>query len=101
MITFVTRYFSPKNIGSTDGSDGKNPFFQDGNPYWQDFQEAMDAFNEPDIFQDLPRFFVYSCELVVRAIRLYFQIRETKFHAIDRENFDQLMRLPVGLQQPA
>lgn len=95
VISFVMRYFSHKSIGATDDPEGHNPFFQDQNPYWQDFQEAMDALNEPVLLQSLPLFFVYSSELVVRAIRLYFQIREAKFHAIDRGNFDGLMQSGV------
>ena len=59
--------------------------------YWKDFMEAMDKFGEEQLLQNLPLFYVYSCEVVVRAIRLYFHIREGKCHAIDRQKFDALM----------
>ena len=51
----------------------------------------MDKFGDEQLLQNLPLFYVYSCEVVVRAIRLYFHIREGKCHAIDRQKFDALM----------
>ena len=57
----------------------------------EDFMEAMDKFGDEQLLQNLPLFYVYSCEVVVRAIRLYFHIREGKCHAIDRQKFDALM----------
>lgn len=92
LMEYIARYFSPANIGTTEGSKEGNPFFKDGNPYWRDVQEAIDAFNEPGLLGNLPLLYIYCCELVTRSVRLYFQVREGKCRAIDRKNFDSLMR---------
>ena len=39
---------------------------------------------------NLPLFYVDLCEYVVRAIRLYLQIREGSFHAIDKGKFETI-----------
>lgn len=92
---YTSRLFSPENIGTSDQSEGEeHPFFHDGNPFWRELQEGMDIFNESEVLKNRPLFYVYACELVTRAIRLYLQIRETKFHAIDREKFNGLMQIP-------
>ena len=103
LMTFMTRYFSQERIGASEDSGAPNPFFQDENPYWKELQDALDAFNDPDLLRDLPLFFIYSCELITRAVRLYFQIRESKFRAIDRSNFDTVMHSSAacGLTQQA
>ena len=101
VIEFITRYFSIDNIGQPGGPGGENPFFKDDNPYWKDLNEAMDQFSDEQLLRDLPLFYVYSCEVVSRAIRLYFQIRESEYHAIDREKFDALMTGAAALQTSA
>ena len=94
VFEYTSRLFSPESIGASDHAEGeKHPFFHDGNPYWRDLQEGMEAFNEEEILKNRPLLYVYSCELITRAIRLYLQIRETKFHAIDREKFHGLMQM--------
>lgn len=91
---YTSRLFSPENIGTSDRSEGEeHPFFHEGNPYWRELQEGMDIFNESEILKNRPLLYVYACELVTRAIRLYLQIREAKFHAIDREKFNGLMQM--------
>jgi len=42
--------------------------------------------------------YVDLCEYVARAIRLYFQIREQRFKAIDRGKFDAIMHLKAPVQ---
>lgn len=101
IMMFLARCFRQANLGTADASETPDPFFQDRNPYWRDIQEALEALDEPDLLQNLPLFFVYSCELVTRAVRLYFQIRESRIHAIDREKFDALMRQSASLPQSA
>ena len=40
---------------------------------------------------DLPQLYVDLSEYVVRASRLYLQIRECSIHAIDRDKFEALL----------
>lgn len=54
----------------------------------------MDAFNDPEILSNRPLLYVYACELITRAHRLYLQIREVQFRSIDREKFHALMLMP-------
>ena len=91
VIDFFTRYFSQDGIGRSEKQGDDDPYFGDSNQYWKDFMEAMDKFGDEQLLQNMPLFYVYSCEVVVRAIRLYFHIREGKCHAIDRQKFDALM----------
>lgn len=94
VFEYTSRLFSPESIGASDHAEGeKHPFFHDGNPYWRELQEGMEAFNDEEILKNRPLLYVYSCELITRAIRLYLQIRETKFHAIDRDKFHGLMQM--------
>lgn len=91
VVDFFTRYFSPDSIGRSERQGDDDTYFSDSNQYWNDFMEAMDLFGDEQLLKNLPLFYVYSCEVVVRAIRLYFQVREGKCHAIDRQKFDALM----------
>ena len=56
------------------GQDDVHPYFNDGNPYWLDFQEAVDNFSADYDLSNLPLFYVDLCEYVVRAIRLWWYI---------------------------
>jgi len=40
-------------------------------------------------------------EYVVRSVRLYLQIREREIHAIDRDKFDQIMKVAGVLSSSA
>ena len=91
VVDFFTRYFSPDSIGRSERQGDDDTYFSDSNQYWNDFMEAMDLFGDEQLLKNLPLFYVYSCEVVVRAIRLYFQVREGKCHAIDRQKFYALM----------
>ncbi|MDO5764286.1 MAG: hypothetical protein Q4P84_01115 [Elusimicrobiales bacterium] len=97
---YIGGYFSPESIGEENRSDGEeHPYFNDSNPYWKQFQEAIDNFGMEYDMDLLPMFYVDLTEYVVRGLRLYFQIRERKFCAIDRGKFEELMQpkapLPV------
>ena len=92
---YTSRLFRPENIGSCERDENQeHPFFRDSNPYWRELQEAMDAFNDPEILSNRPLLYVYACELITRAHRLYLQIREVQFRSIDREKFHALMLMP-------
>lgn len=95
IMGYTSRLFRPENIGSCERDENQeHPFFRDSNPYWRELQEAMDAFNDPEILGNRPLLYVYACELITRAHRLYLQIREVQFRSIDREKFHALMLMP-------
>ena len=92
MVSYTSALFAPDGASSVDrGQDDVHPYFNDGNPYWLDFQEAVDNFSADYDLSNLPLFYVDLCEYVVRAIRLYLQIREGSFHAIDKGKFETIM----------
>ena len=95
IMGYTSRLFRPENIGPCERDENQeHPFFRDSNPYWRELQEAMDAFNDPEILSNRPLLYVYACELITRAHRLYLQIREVQFRSIDREKFHALMLMP-------
>ena len=49
----------------------------------------------------LPLLFIDLSEYVVRSVRLYLQIREREIHAIDRDKFDQIMKVAGVLSSSA
>ena len=69
----------------------QHPYFQDNNPYWTEFQEVLDHIDDGYDLGDLPQLYVDLSEYVVRASRLYLQIRECSIHAIDRDKFEALL----------
>ena len=92
VVSYTSALFAPDGASSVDrGQDDIHPYFNDGNPYWLDFQEAVDNFPTDYDLSNLPLFYVDLCEYVVRAIRLYLQIREGSFHAIDKGKFETIM----------
>lgn len=67
---------------------------QEGNPYWDDFMEAVENIDrkaELAFQSQVPQFYLALCEYVVRCIRLYFYVREKVICAIDRDKFDSVM----------
>ena len=86
-VSYTSAIFAPEQLGTAD----LEPFFNDANPYWLDFQEASDHFTADYDFSDLPLYYVDLCEYIVRTVRLYLQIRETAIHAIDKGRFAELM----------
>ena len=91
VVSYTSALFAPDGPSSVNrGQDDVHPYFNDGNPYWLDFQEAVDNFSADYDLSNLPLFYVDLCEYVVRAIRLYLQIREGSFHAIDKDKFETI-----------
>ena len=99
VVSYVGKLFTVESIGEIARSEQDiHPFFNDSNPYWEDLQEALNHFDQSYDMNNLPLLYVDLCEYVVRAIRLYFQVRERQFKAIDRGKFDAIMHLKAPMQ---
>ena len=101
VIRYSTRFFLKENCGSVENEGSQNPFFNDGNEPYRDFTEAINHFDMDYDLTNHPLLYVDLSECVVRAVRLYLQIRERKFHAIDRANFNALIQAREQLPAPA
>jgi len=99
VVSYTSRFFTPESIGdiARDAAD-THPFFNSGNIYWNELQQALDHFGVDYDMSNLPLLYVDLTEYVVRASRLYLQIREGHFRAIDRDKFDSIMGLNVSLR---
>ena len=86
-VSYTSAIFAPEQLGTAD----VDPFFNDANPYWLDFQEASDNFVPNYNLSNLPLCYVDLCEYIVRTVRLYLQIREMAIHANDKGRFAELM----------
>ena len=93
VVHYVSALFSRENCGNVEEKDGKHPFFSDCNLYYRDFNESLNHFDREYDLKNHPLLYVDLSECTVRAARLYLQIREKQFHAIDRDNFDPLMQM--------
>lgn len=93
VVRFVTAFFNPENCGNAQNVDGRHPYFNEENRYYQAFTEALEHLDRNYDLADHPLLFVDLTECVVRAVRLHLQIREREFHAIDRNKFDALMQM--------
>ena len=80
---------------------GNCSYYQESNPYWVDYQLAMDRFTPDYDYTNLATFYVDLVEYLVMAVRLYFFIREQQFRPIDRGKYDELVGSQAVLQQPA
>ena len=88
VVSYVGKLFTVSQIGEiARDADDVHPFFNDENPFWLDLQEALDQFTDDYDMRNLPMLYVDLSEYVVRAVRLFLQIREAQHHAIDRKNF--------------
>lgn len=88
VVSYVGKLFTVSQIGEiARDADDVHPFFNDENPFWLDLQEALDHFTDDYDMRNLPMLYVDLSEYVVRAVRLFLQIREAQHHAIDRKNF--------------
>ena len=100
VVRYATRFFSNENCGEVKEEDGHHPFFNDANGYYRDLTESMNHIDPDYDLSNHPLLLVDLTECAVRAARLYLQIRERQFHAIDRDRFDALMQksaqLPVS-----
>jgi len=94
VVSYTSKFFAPESIGSiTRDSNDTHPFFNNGNPYWNEFHEVFEHFGTEYDMDNLPMVYVDLCEYTVRAVRLYLQIREMQFRAVDRDKFDDLMHM--------
>ena len=82
-------------------SAGNCTYYQESNPYWVDYQLAMDRFTPDYDYTNLAAFYVDLVEYLVMAVRLYFFIREQQFRSIDRGKYDELVGIQAVLQKPA
>ena len=80
---------------------GNCSYYQESNPYWVDYQLAMDRFTPDYDYTNLATFYVDLVEYLVMAVRLYFFIREQQFRPIDRGKYDELVGIQAVLQKPA
>lgn len=95
VIGHTTAWFSNAGLGELPRDDAGNcTYYQDSNPYWVDYQAAMDRFSISYDYTHLATFYVDLTEYVVMSIRLYFYIREHQFKPIDRKQYEEL----VGVQ---
>lgn len=92
VVSYTSKLFTEQSVGRIErDGDNTHPFYNKDNPYWVAFEEIQEHFSTDYDMRDLPMLYVDLTEYVVRALRLYLQIREVRFHAIDREKFDDLM----------
>lgn len=102
VIGHTTPWFSDENLGEKPrGADGSCLYFHESNPYWIDYQAAMDRFHMGYDFSHLSTFYIDLVELLVMAVRLYFYIREKQFKPIDRGKYDDLVGVRAVLPAPA
>ena len=80
---------------------GNCSYYQESNPYWVDYQLAVDRFTPDYDYTNLAAFYVDLVEYLVMAVRLYFFIREQQFRPIDRGKYDELVGIQAVLQKPA
>ena len=80
---------------------GNCSYYQESNPYWVDYQLAMDRFTPDYDYTNLAAFYVDLVEYLVMAVRLYFFICEQQFRPIDRGKYDELVGIQAVLQKPA
>ena len=101
VVRYTTRLFLKENCGSMEGENGRNPYFNEENGLFCDFTESINHIDKDYDLSNHPLLYVDLTECAVRAVRLYFQIRERQFHAIDRANFNALMQVREQLPAPA
>ena len=93
VTSYIASLFNRDRIGEIQRpEDGDHPYFNDHNPYWNQMNEVFDSMGVAYDTTNLPMLYVDLSEYVVRAVRLYLQIRELSFHAIDKGKFDVLAK---------
>lgn len=102
VIGHTTSWFSNDNLGEQprDG-EGNCVYYQDTNHYWMDMREAMDRFTLDYDYKRLSTFYIDLVDYIVKAVRLYFFIRENQFRPIDRGKYDELVGIKAALPAPA
>lgn len=98
VIGHTTAWFSDAALGELPRDNAGNcTYYQDSNPYWVDYQAAMDQFSITYDYTRLATFYVDLTEYFVMAIRLYFYIREHQFKPIDRKQYTELVGVRASL----
>ena len=88
IMGYTSRLFRPENIGSCERDENQeHPFFRDSNPYWRELQEAMDAFNDPEILSNRPLLYVYACELITWRTGCTCRSARYSFDPLTEKNF--------------
>lgn len=72
---------------------GSHPIFNCENPYWIELNQIFDHIKTVEASGDRTSIFTELIEYLVRAVRLYLQIRELYYFNIDRSKFYSLMKL--------
>ena len=102
MCRQTSSWFSDDVLGEQPkDAAGNCSYYQESNPYWVDYQLAMDRFTPDYDYTNLATFYVDLVEYLVMAVRLYFFIREQQFRPIDRGKYDELVGIQAVLQKPA
>ena len=89
VVSSTSSWFSDDVLGDQPkDAAGNCSYYQESNPYWVDYQLAMDRFTPDYDYTNLAAFYVDLVEYLVMTVRLYFFIREQQFRPIDRGKFD-------------
>ena len=102
VMNYATALFKVDRIREIPRDDqDQHPYFNDQNPYWVQMNEVLDSMGVDYDTTLIPLLFIDLSEYVVCSVRLYLQIREREIHAIDRDKFDQIMRVAGVLSSSA
>ena len=101
MISALPGFMCRQTDEQPKDAAGNCSYYQESNPYWVDYQLAMDRFTPDYDYTNLTTFYVDLVEYLVMAVRLYFFIREQQFRPIDRGKYDELVGIQAVLQKPA
>lgn len=102
VVSSTSSWFSDDVLGEQPkDAAGNCSYYQESNPYWVDYQLAMDRFTPDYDYTNLAAFYVDLVEYLVMAVRLYFFIREQQFRPVDRGKYDELVGIQAVLQKPA
>ena len=102
VVSSTSSWFSDDVLGEQPkDAAGNCSYYQESNPYWVDYQLAMDRFTPDYDYTHLSTFYADLVEYIVMTVRLYFFIREKQFRPIDREKYDELVGVKAALPTPA
>lgn len=102
VVSSTSSWFSDDVLGDQPkDAAGNCSYYQESNPYWVDYQLAMDRFTPDYDYTNLMAFYVDLVEYLVMTVRLYFFIREQQFRPIDRGKYDELVGIQAVLEKPA
>ena len=73
VVSSTSSWFSDDVLGEQPkDAAGNCSYYQESNPYWVDYQLAMDRFTPDYDYTNLATFYVDLVEYLVMAVRLYF-----------------------------